>query len=340
MRQIEIQRSGTPSRLSLVEQETPTPQSGELLIQCRAAGINFADILIRKGVHPDSPEPPFVPGYEVSGVVVSTGAHVDPEWLGQEVIALTPHGGYADYLCVKENLVYKKPSELSFEAAAGIPVVYLTAWQCTKVMGSLNSDETILIHNAGGGFGLAALDLATDIGATVIGTASASKHQFLAERGIEHLIDYNQTNWAKEVMALTHGKGVELIIDPIGGIHWKTSYECLRNTGRLALFGISIALSAGKGRTLSLLKTAMQMPFYHPIALMNSNKGVFGVSMQNLWEEAEKSQRWMQQIMAKISSGQYRPHVDKVFSLEEAEQAHDYIEARQNTGKVVLSISH
>lgn len=335
MRQIEITGGNGPN-FRLLKTEVPAPEQGQVVIQVKAAGVNFADILIRKGLHPDSPEPPLVPGFEVAGVVTAIGGGVNPAWIGRDVMAIMPHGGYADYVCLPQELIFAKPDTLSFEQAASVPVVYLTAWQCLIIMGSLSEGETLLIHNMGGGFGFAALDIARQMDVTIIGTASRHKHGLLRERGAHHLIDYTTENWPERVMELTQGKGVELIIDPIGGTHWKTSYECLRNTGRLSLFGISTALNHGKGRTLSLIKTAMQMPFYHPLALMNGNKGVFGVSMQNLWKETEKSQLWMQRINEAISTKQYDPHVDKAFPLEEAEQAHHYLESRSNVGKVVL----
>lgn len=338
MQRIEIRSTGSPNNLKAVSAEIPKPKKGELLIQCKAVGINFADILIRKGLHPDAPEPPITPGFEASGIVTSIGESVDPSWLGQEVFAITPNGSYSEYFCTPSGLAFTKPERLSFEVAASLPIVYLTAWQSLVVMGSLAKDDTLLLHNAGGAFGIAAVEIAKDIGCTIIGTASAAKHDFLHEQGVDHAIDYTQKDWEREVMALTDQKGVELIIDPIGGTHWKKSYECLRSTGRLALFGISTALNAGKGRTLPLIKTAMQMPFYHPIALMNSNKGVFGVSMNNLWQEPEKSQHWMQQILSKVQSGAYQPHIDKTFSLDEASQAHEYIEARKNRGKVIITL--
>lgn len=336
MRQIEIRASGTTQNLRLLKTQVPTPQSGEIVIQCKAVGVNFADILVRKGLHPDIPEPPMVPGFEVSGIVTAIGANTDPCWLGQEVMALLPQGGYADYVTAPANLVFHKPKEISFEQAAGLPIVYLTAWQCLRIMGSLSANETLLLHNIGGGFGLAALDIARHMDVTIIGTASEHKHDFLRAKGAHHLIDYHKQDWAEKVMALTDQKGVELIIDPIGGTHWKASYECLRNTGRLGLFGASTALNQGKRRTLSLLKTVMQMPFYHPIGLMNGNKGVFGVSLHNLWQETDKIQQWMKDIVTGIQQGLYQPHVDKTFPLEDAPAAHDYLESRQNIGKVVL----
>src|SRR5207249_7001602 len=128
---------------------------------------------------------------------------------------------------------FEKPEQLSFEQSAALPTNYLTAWALIVTMGGLKKDEAILIHNAGGGVGLAALDIAKRIGAKTYGTASPSKHQFLKERGLDHAIDYRQQDWLPVLKKLTDGRGVELVIDPLGGAHWKKSFSALRHTGRL-----------------------------------------------------------------------------------------------------------
>jgi NADPH:quinone reductase-like Zn-dependent oxidoreductase len=203
-------------------------------------------------------------------------------------------------------------------------------------MGSLQSSETVLIHNVGGGVGLAALDIANKIGATVYGTASKTKHDFLSKRGLKNAIDYKNEDWVKAVMKLTDDNGVDLILDPLGGSHFKKSYKTLRSTGRLGMFGISSTSESGFGGKLRLLKTALQMPFFHSINLMNSNKGVYGLNMDHLWHEYGKIRTWMAHIFAGVSEGWIKPHYDKVFNYDQAGDAHAYIEGRHNLGKVIL----
>src|SRR3569623_2902110 len=184
MKQIFISGAGGPEKLVLRESADTQPQGKEVRIRVNASGINFADIMAREGLYPDAPNLPCVVGYEVSGVVDAGGADADQSWLGKAVFGLTRFNGYSDTVVVPENQIFLKPEALSHEQAAAIPVNYLTAWQLLVVVGSLSADETVLIHNAGGGVGLAAIDIARHIGATIYGTASASKHEFLKARGL------------------------------------------------------------------------------------------------------------------------------------------------------------
>lgn len=336
MRQIVITRTGGPDVLKLETRPDPTPGPNEVLIRVRASGINFADILARQGLYPDAPKLPCVVGYEVSGIVESVGSDVAADLLGQPVLALTRFGGYSDLVVVNATQVFVKPSSLTFEEAAAIPVNYLTAYALIVVMGSLSSSESILIHNAGGGVGLAALDIAKKIGATTYGTASPSKHDFLRDRGLDFPIDYRNADWLPALMQLTDGRGVELILDPLGGGHWKKSYKGLRSTGRLGMFGISTVSAEGLQGKFRLLKTAVQTPWFHPFSLLNRNKGVFGLNLGHLWNENSKVADWMRALLDGVAEGWVRPRVDKSFSFNEAGAAQSYIESRKNIGKVVL----
>lgn len=337
MKQIWISGAGGPERLQLREAPDPSPGAGELRLRVKASGINFADILARKGLYPDAPKLPCVVGYEVSGVVDAVGADIAPGWIGKEAFGLTRFGGYADTVVVPQRQLFEKPAALSHEQCAAIPVNYLTAWQLLVVMGSLSPDETVLIHNAGGGVGLAALDIACHIGATAYGTASPSKHAFLRERGLHEAIDYRGKDWAAELDRLTGKRGVELIIDPLGGSHWKKSWKALRSTGRLGMFGISTASESKLPGFLRLLSVGLGMPLFNPVGLMNDNKSAFGVNMGHLWHEADKIRHWMSILLQGVAQGWVRPYVDKSFAFERAGEAQAYIEARGNTGKVVLT---
>jgi NADPH:quinone reductase-like Zn-dependent oxidoreductase len=135
---------------------------------------------------------------------------------------------------------------------------------------------------------------------------------------------------------LTDGRGVDLVIDPIGGSHWKKSYAALRHTGRLGMFGVSAASANGVAGKLKLLKAALQMPRFHPLGLLNKNRGVFGLNLGHMWHEPEKVADWMTVILAGVNEGWVRPHVDKAFAFDQAGEAHQYLESRKNLGKVVL----
>ncbi len=336
MQQMVITAHGGIDRLQLRESPDPTPGPGEARVRVRASGINFADILARMGLYPDAPKPACVVGYEVSGEVDSVGAGVGAEWLGRAVFGMTRFNGYADTVVVPVAQLFDKPDSLSHEQAAAIPVNYLTAWHLLVVVGSLSADETVLIHNAGGGVGLAAIDIARHVGATIYGTASPGKHEFLKQRGLHEAIDYRNTDWSVTVDKLTAGRGVELIIDPLGGSHWKKSYKALRHTGRLGMFGISTASESRLPGALRLLKVLSGLPVFGPLGLMDQNRCTFGVNLGHMWHETAKIRGWMESLLAGVDQAWIRPHVDCTFALAEAGAAHAYIEQRRNTGKVIL----
>jgi NADPH:quinone reductase-like Zn-dependent oxidoreductase len=336
MKQMIIVGHGGPEKLQLRESPDPSPAEGEIRVRVRASGVNFADILARQGLYPDAPKTPCVIGYEVSGIVDTVGSGVDHSWVGREVFGLTRFGGYSDVVVVPEKQLYSKPASLSHEQAAAIPVTYLTAWQLLVVMGSLKREETVLVHNAGGGVGLAAIDIARRIGARIFGTASSSKHAFLKQRGLDEAIDYRTRDWGVEVHRLTNGTGVELITDPLGGKHWRKSYKALRSTGRLGLFGVSVTTTSKLYGPLRLLPAGLGMPFFHPLSLMSANKSAFGVNLGHMWHESDMISHWMEILLKGIADGWVRPHVDKSFPLPQAGEAQTYIEERKNIGKVVL----
>jgi NADPH:quinone reductase-like Zn-dependent oxidoreductase len=202
----------------------------------------------------------------------------------------------------------------------------------------LKSGERVLVHSAAGGVGLAALDLCRIYGAEVIGTASASKHGLLRERGAAHLIDYNTQDYEAEVKHLTSGRGVHIVLDAMGGRHWKKGYRCLAPTGRLVMFGLSNA-ATGKTRSIfSLVRTLFNMPLFSfpPPRLMNDNKALIGVNLGHMWDQTELLTSWLRQLLAWRREGKIHPTVGARFPLAEAPAAHHYIQDRKNVGKVVL----
>lgn len=329
-------KAGGVEVLKIHEVDEPQPGKGEVKIDVKAAGINFADIMARKGIYPDAPKKPCVVGYEVSGLIESVGDGVDSSLVGNLVIAIMRFGGYAEKVITPVSYVFKKPDSLSFEQGAAIPVNYLTAYQLLVVMGGLKQNERLLIHNAGSGVGIAALDIAKHIVAIPYGTASSHKHEFLIERGLKYVIDYRTQDWLKEIQQITGGQGVNLIIDPIGGKNTWKSYRALARTGRLGLFGLSTATQTRFSVKFNLVRTVLKMPRFHPVRLMNANKGIFGVNIGHMWGIEEKMRPWMRAIMKGVDEGWVRPHVDRVFPFEKVAEAHMYIEERRNIGKVVL----
>jgi synaptic vesicle membrane protein VAT-1 len=318
--------------------EDPLPIGNQLRIRVKASGINFADIMARKGMYPDRPTLPCVVGYEVSGTVDAVGSDADSSMVGQDVIAVTKFKGYADTVIVEKHHCVLKPKKLGFIEAASIPVVFLTAWMLIYVQGGLRKGQTILIQNAGGAVGLAAIDISKHIGAITIGTASARKHEFLKNRGLDHVIDYRTENVTNRVLNLTNGLGVDLIIDPIGD-NWKANYGLLRQGGRIGFFGASTIVGLGDvnicSKIIGLVAFFFSLPKWSPLDLMEKNRGVFGLNLARMWED-DRLNDMFQTIIDGSDQGWVRPYVDAVFEFSEVSEAHEYIENRKNTGKVIL----
>ena len=338
MRQIWIPKAGPPEVLEIRESPDPEPSEGEVRIRVEAAGVNFADVTGRLGIYQDLPPMPVVVGYEVAGKVDAVGNGADESWIGKDVLALTRFGGYSDVVCVPVEQVFVRPSGMGAETGAAIPVNYLTAYQLVHVMGGLKSGETMLVHSAGGGVGIAATQLAKHFGGSIIGTASSHKHEFLSQLGVSHSIDYRKEDFEQRVMEITHGRGVELVLDAVGGSSFKKSYRTLAATGRLGMFGISSAATGKTKSVYSFLRMAASMPWFKftPPQLINNNKGVFGVNLGHLWGELERVGLWMETILKYYDKGIIEPVIAKTFRFEEAALAHHYLQDRKNIGKVLL----
>jgi NADPH:quinone reductase-like Zn-dependent oxidoreductase len=277
-----------------------------------------------------------VPGYEVAGVVDATGHGVDPGWQGRPVLALTDYDSYAEYHVIDAGRVLRCPDGLEPRVAAALPLNYITAWVLLVVMGSLRAGQTVLIQNAGGGVGLAALDVARHLGARTLGTASPGKHAFLRERGLDHAIDYRREDWPDRVLELTDGEGLDLVIDPLGPRSWRRSLTLLGPTGRLGVFGISEASAPGLAGKLGLVRSFLRAPVFHPARLLTGNRGVFGCNIHRMYDRKAALNRWLSRILEGVEAGWVRPHVDRSFALADAAEAHRWIESRRNVGKVLL----
>ncbi len=335
MRQIWITKAGPPEVLAVREAPDPQAGEGEVRIRVRAAGINFADLMARVGLYPDAPKLPCVVGYEVSGVVDAIGSGVTRVAVGDRVFGMPKFGGYTDTLVVKEAQAFPMPAKMSFEEAAALPVVYLTAHHMMLFTGNLRRRSKVLIHSAAGGVGLAAMQLAKTRECEIFGIASKSKLAFLTEHGCQHPID-NDADYVAEVRALTGGRGVDLVLDPVGGKSWTQGYELLAPAGRLVAFGLSAAASGKKRSLLHAVGQVVQVKKWSPMKLMDDNKAVQGVNMGHLFGEIEMLAEQFAALIAMYEAGEIAPYVDRTFKFSEAAAAHHYIHDRKAKGKVLL----
>ena len=334
MRQVVITKAGAPEVLQVRESADPVPQAGEVRVRVRAAGINFADLMARLGLYPDAPKIPCVVGYEVSGVVDEVGAGVTTCKPGDRVLAVPYFGVYSDVVVVPEAQAFVMPDEMTFEEGAGFPVVYLTAHHMLLHVGTLRRGDRVFIHSAAGGVGIAAIQIAKTRGCEILGTASASKHDFLREIGCAHPMPYE--GWAKQVRSIVGERGVDVVLDPVGGGSWKEGYRLLGPGGRLVCFGMS-ANAEGKTRSmLHVVSQLMKLPLWNPITLMNQNRTVSGVNMGHLFGRIDILRPQIEALIDMYRKGQIKPHIDRSFPFAEAAAAHHYLHDRKAKGKVVL----
>jgi NADPH:quinone reductase-like Zn-dependent oxidoreductase len=337
MKVIEVTKYGPPEVLTLRERVDAPPGPGEVAVRVAAAGINFADLLMRLGLYPGTPKPPFTPGFEIAGTVEAAGAKVEAPRAGERVVAFTfQGGGYADRVIVPAERTMSLPEKMSFEDAAALPVNYLTAYQALHYMAHLRRGERVLIHAAAGGVGLAAIQLAKLAGAETFGTASASKHEFLRRWGLDHAIDYHAQDFEAEVRRLTRNDGVDVVLDAVGGASFRKGYRLLRHGGRLVCYGMSAAV-AGTGRSLRALAAWWNTPSFSTLDLIGKNRAVLGVHLGTMGRAQPALVReWMVELFELYAAGKIKPHIGKTFPLAEAALAHHYIHERKNVGKVLL----
>ena len=240
MRAVVLTGTGGPEVLQVQERPDPAVGPGEIRIAVRAAGINFADTMARVGLYPDAPKPPCVLGYEVAGEVETRGGGGRAtSQLGDRVIAGTRFGGQAELVTRPAAQALPLPERLSFEQGAAFPVNYGTAYAALILMGGLREGDRVLIHAAGGGVGISATQIARNVGAEIFGTASPGKHEAIRAQGVDHAIDYRSQDFEAEVMRITGGEGVDLVIDALGPTSFRKDYRLLRSGGRLVMYGLS-----------------------------------------------------------------------------------------------------
>ena len=335
MKRVVYTKRGGLEAIEIIEEDAPTPKDDEVLIQVHRAGINFADLMMRQGLYGAAPDFPFTPGYEVSGVVLATGQDVKEHEVGDRVVALTGFGGYAEQVVVAQERAWTLPDNVSFDAAAAMPVTYLTSHHMLVHLGNFREGDSVLVHHAAGGVGTATAQIVKALnGGTIYGTASSEKGKFVEEMGMVHIP--RGTDFVQRIKS--DGDGVHHALDPVGGKHVMESYKALRNGGRLYVFGASSAVKGPKRSLWTAIKMWRSTPRFDPIRMMNSNKSVYGVHM-GMWKDEQVAREQMLALAKMLEEGKIDPIVDSVFRFEDVAKAQQYIHDRGNRGKVLLDFS-
>lgn len=331
-----IPRKGGPTVLQLIEEPIPVPKPGEVLVHVLCAGVAAADLAMREGVYPGkTPKIPFTPGYDICGVIEKVGEGVLHLQAGQRVVALTVVGGYCEYLCLPATQLFVVPKGIDSTQVTALVLNYLTAWQMLHRFARVQPGERILVHGAAGGAGSALLELGRLAGLELYGTASAGKQEFVKQLGATP-IDYTKQNFAKEIKHLTRS-GVDAVFDPIGGAHWRQSYQTLRSGGRLVVYGLGTAMTGGRVSILKFLAALLTMPRYSPLTVFNDNKAVVGYFIHTLVQQRPE---WFSSDLAHLidllAQGKISPVVGERVPLAEAALAHEMMGKKAVMGKIVL----
>ena len=324
MRAVVLTEFGGPEVLKISEVPAPTPGPDEVLVNVAATALNRADVLQRKGFYPNPfPSEYDIPGMEFSGTVSAVGERVKSWRVGDEVMGIVSGGAYAEQLVIHERQAMRVPKGVSLVDAAGIPEVFITAWDGLVLQGGLTSGRWALVHAVASGVGTAAIQICRSIDARIIGTCSSAKVEQVRALGANVVVDYSKDDFVERVREATDGRGVDVVLDPVGGDYLDRNVASLAVKGRI----VQIGVMAGAGS-------------FNVGALLPKRASLIGTVLRArpLEEKIAVSQRFAAEMLPLFDSGAMKPVVDKRFTLEQIAEAHAYLESNANVGKVVISV--
>jgi putative PIG3 family NAD(P)H quinone oxidoreductase len=325
MRHVAIAQPGAPDVMHVVEGPVPKPRADEVLIEVAYAGVNRPDCAQRAGTYPPPPDASPILGLEVAGKVVACGPDVQQWNVGDEVCALTPGGGYAHYCATPAAWCLPIPRGLSLEEAGGLPENYFTVWNNVFDRGHLARGEWFLVHGGTSGIGLCAIQLAKAFGATVMTTAGTpGKVEFCTKIGADYAIDYRTQDFAEEVKRVTNKRGVDVILDMVGGDYVERNLKCLALEGRL----VQIAFLKGSRVECDIRFIMLKRLTFTGSTLRASPSQ----------RKAEIARSLRDKVWPLLESGQVRQVIDTTFDLADVAKAHELMESSKHIGKIMLRV--
>ncbi len=307
------------------KRDVPTPEAGEILIRVHAAGVNRPDVMQRKGAYPPPPGASDLPGLEVAGEVAALGEGAARWRIGDQVCALTPGGGYAEYVRVHASNALPLPAGFTYTEAAAVPETYFTVWHNVFERGALKAGETLLIHGGSSGIGTTAIQLASALGCYVIATAgSAEKCEACLKLGADRAVNYREEDYVKAVKDATGGKGADVILDMVGGDYIGRNYDAAAVEGRI----VQIATQIGAVASADFSKLMVKRLVHTGSTLRPRTiefKGAVAAALET-------------QVWPLLASRRVAPVMDMIFPLKEAWRAHERMEEGDNIGKIVLDV--
>ncbi len=325
MRQIVFEGAGGPEVIRVGEADTPRPGPGKVLVEVTAFGVNRPDCIQRQGLYPPPPGESAVPGLEIGGRIVELGEGVAGPKVGDEVCALVGSGGYAEYALADAALCLPRPKPLSMIEAAGVPETYFTVFDNVFTRGALKSGETLLVHGGSSGIGSTAIQLAKQFGATVIATAgSAEKCDFCRKIGADHAIDYRTQDFVAEVLKITDKRGVDVILDMVGGPY------IAKNVSLLALEGRLVQIAFLQGPMVEKLN-------FTPVMVKRLTLTGSTLRPRTLAQKASVAAALREKVWPLLDSGAVKPLIHATFPMEQTREAHALMESSAHLGKIMVT---
>jgi len=326
MKAILLKEFGAPEVMYHGDAPTPVPGNNEVLVKVHATALNRADTLQRMGKYPPPEGASTIMGLEFSGEVTSLGSDVSKLQIGDRICGLLSGGGYAEYVTIHEDMGIEIPESMSYEEAAAIPEVFLTAFQALSYLAALNEEESILIHAGASGVGTAAIQLAREMGAkNIYVSASASKHTICKDLGAGLAIDYKTQNFEEVILSQTNNKGVDVIVDFMGASYFQKNINSLAPDGRMVM----LAFMGGVQADINLANILRKR-----LRIMGST-----LRARTLDYKIQLTKDFADFAMPLFKSGTIKPVVDSVYNWNEVVDAHTYMEANKNKGKIILKVN-
>ncbi len=321
MKAITVREFGTPDVMKIEDVTDLTPGQSQILVRVKAAGVNPVDTYIRSGTHAQKPELPYTPGKDAAGIVAKIGANITKFKVGDRVLTTgSVSGTYAEYCLCDENQLINLPENVSFEQGAGVFVPYSTAFRALFQKADGKSGETVLIHGASGGVGIAAIQWAKNAGLKIIGTASSeSGKNLVREQGADFVFDHSKENYLDEILDATGGSGVNIILEMLANENLVKDFDVLATFGRIVIIGSRGSLD------------------FAPRLAMRKDADIFGMSLFNA-SDVEMNEIYTA-IFSGLSEGFLNPIVGKTYDLKDASETHREINESKASGKIVLQIS-
>ncbi len=340
-RKVVIHKAGSYDRLKIEPIDTPSPSPSEVVIDVKAIGINYADVIVRMGLYQSAKDLvgwPITPGFEVSGVITQVGKDVSKFAVGDEVIAVTLFNGYSSVLAVEEKYVFEKPESLSFAQAAGLPAVMMTAWFALFELAHPRPGAKLLVHSAAGGVGTSLVQLGKIADCEIVGVVGGThKVETALSVGCDVVIDKSKQDlWAE---AEKHApEGYDVICDANGVATLKDSYDHLRRAGKLVVYGFSTMMpkTGGKPNWLKLISGFLRTPRFNPLDLTTDSKSVLAFNLSYLFDRTDMLEAFVSDLQGWLEAGQIKAPPTTEYSLEDVAKAHADIESGTTVGKLIL----